>query len=90
MIFYTIYTSRPMQPMSIELLEEITTESVKNNKKTGRHYELTQWIQGCLDERVFSEWSMGSWILTNEKLEGLDAILEPEQFLEKPTTDTSQ
>ncbi|MEQ8626440.1 BLUF domain-containing protein [Ekhidna sp.] len=118
MIFYLIYTSKPRVPMTMEIVDEITEASIRNNKEfniTGmllgieghylqylegeekdvlnlleiikkdvRHKELVVWVQGFYDNRVFSEWSMGSWMLTNERLEKLTALTDIKNFLENP------
>ena len=104
--------------MTMEIVDEITEASIRNNKEfniTGmllgieghylqylegeekdvlnlleiikkdvRHKELVVWVQGFYDNRVFSEWSMGSWMLTNEKLEKLTALTDIKNFLENP------
>ena len=104
--------------MTMEIVDEITEASIRNNKEfniTGmllgieghylqylegeekdvlnlleiikkdvRHKELVVWVQGFYEKRVFSEWSMGSWMLTNEKLEKLTALTDIKNFLEDP------
>lgn len=51
-----------------------------------RHKDLTCWVTGQTENRVFSEWSMACWMLPKEKLEALSALNDLKAFLE----DTSQ
>ncbi|GAB4244327.1 MAG: hypothetical protein Tsb0034_22480 [Ekhidna sp.] len=115
MIFYTIYTSQPRSKITRELLDEVTSVSVENNKKknvTGmllglenkfiqylegdeeevkslfetirkdaRHHDVYQWVSGFAESRVFSEWSMGSWLLSNEEMSALPALEDISTFL---------
>ncbi|WP_420317347.1 BLUF domain-containing protein [Ekhidna sp.] len=119
MIFYLIYTSKPRIPMTVEIVDEITHASIRNNKvfditgmllaieghylqyleggkkdvlnllkiikQDARHKDLVVWVQGFYEERVFSEWSMGSWMLSNEKLEKLTALADVKNFLNDPS-----
>jgi len=118
MIYFTVYTSRPRMPMTKDVLDEITSKSIKNNKKIGitgmllgienrylqylegdeeevkillqkikkdgRHYEVTQWVSGFSENRIFRDWSMGSWLMSNKQLEGLSAIKDIYVFLSNP------
>jgi len=118
MIFYTIYTSHPKVPMTVEILDDITiTSKVKNReknitgmllgienrylqflegeeddvnglmdsiKKDRRHHKVTEWVKGFSNDRVFHDWSMGSWMLSNESLERLPGMEDIKNFLQNP------
>ena len=53
-------------------------------KQDGRHYEVHKWVQGNADKRIFSDWSMASWMLTNKEIEELKGVSEIRNFLENP------
>ncbi len=53
-------------------------------KQDPRHHKVTQWIKGYSNERVFSDWSMGSWMLKNEDMENLSALADLKSFLNDP------
>ncbi len=118
MLYYLIYTSKPREPITMEMLEDITEKSIRNNAKInvtgmllaienkflqflegeekdvreiyskicedGRHHEINKWLQGYENERVFKEWSMGSWMLSNEVLEKLGALNDIQAFIDDP------
>lgn len=118
MVYYTIYTSRPRQPMSKKLLDEITAVSKKNNterkvtgmllamenrylqylegdeleveavfekiKNDGRHHEVMRWVKGFITEPIFKDWSMGSWMLSNDEIENLTALKDLKNFIDDP------
>ena len=58
-------------------------------KKDGRHYEVTQWVSGFADDRTFSNWSMGSWLMSNQELESLSALADIRSFLKDPKSQTN-
>lgn len=64
--------------------EKEVRELMENIKKDPRHKMVTQWVQGFTKNRVFSEWSMGSWMLSNEELEKLPALADLRAFLRDP------
>lgn len=124
MIYYTIYTSKPVGELTPEILQAITDVSAKNNpalKVTGmllgietkyfqylegpeenvkalyqkiwkdpRHQNVTQWIKGYSNERVFGEWSMGSWLLTNQELKSMPSLASLKKFLDDPMNNELQ
>jgi hypothetical protein len=124
MIYYTIYTSKPVDELTPEILQAITDVSAKNNpalKVTGmllgietkyfqylegpeenvkalyqkiwkdpRHQNVTQWIKGYSNERVFGEWSMGSWLLTNQELKSMPSLASLKKFLDDPMNNELQ
>ncbi|WP_420576530.1 BLUF domain-containing protein [Ekhidna sp.] len=53
-------------------------------KKDTRHRELVRWVTGYIEERVFSDWAMASWMLSKEKLESLSALSDLKKFLQDP------
>ncbi|WP_420576531.1 BLUF domain-containing protein [Ekhidna sp.] len=53
-------------------------------KKDPRHQNVTQWIKGYSNERVFSDWSMGSWMLSSKELAELNALDDLREFLDDP------
>ncbi|WP_421763707.1 BLUF domain-containing protein [Ekhidna sp.] len=59
-------------------------------KKDSRHKDVTLRIQGFSNERVFTEWSMGSWMLTNEELTKLSALADLKEFLQDPVNNNLQ
>ena len=64
--------------------EEDVLQLCERIKQDPRHYELNKWVQGHSDERVFSDWSMASWLLTNEELKSIKALNEIRQLLKDP------
>lgn len=50
-------------------------------KSDGRHYEVHKWIQGNAKKRIFSDWSMASWMLTNKEIDQLKGVSEIKNFL---------
>ncbi|WP_420317346.1 BLUF domain-containing protein [Ekhidna sp.] len=59
-------------------------------KGDARHENVTLRIQGYANERVFSEWSMGSWMLSNKELAELSALNDLKAFLEDPVNSSLQ
>lgn len=59
-------------------------------KQDPRHQDVTQWISGMTDKRIFTYWSMGSWMLPNEDLENLEALGDLNRFLKDPYHDDFQ
>ncbi|WP_425389551.1 BLUF domain-containing protein [Ekhidna sp.] len=55
-----------------------------------RHENVTLRIQGYSNDRVFSEWSMGSWMLSNKDLLELSALEDLKSFLEDPVNNNLQ
>ncbi|MEM0941898.1 MAG: BLUF domain-containing protein [Bacteroidota bacterium] len=53
-------------------------------KQDGRHYEIHKWIQGFAEQRIFSEWSMASWMLSNKQISELKSVSEIRDFLDSP------
>ena len=64
--------------------EEDVLQLFERIKQDPRHYELNKWVQGHSDERIFSDWSMASWLLTNEELKNIKALNEIRQLLKDP------
>ena len=64
--------------------EEEVLQLFERIKQDPRHYELNKWVQGHSDERIFSAWSMASWLLTNEELKSIKALNEIRQLLKDP------
>jgi len=64
--------------------DEAVLQLFERIKQDPRHYELNKWVQGHSDERVFSDWSMASWLLTNEELKSIKALNEIRQLLKDP------
>ena len=62
--------------------EEAVIELFEKIKKDPRHYEVNKWVQGHTDQRVFSDWSMASWMLSSEELQKNKALDEIREFLE--------
>ena len=74
----------------LEGKEPVVKGLMETIKKDGRHHEINQWLQGHTQERIFSDWSMGSWMLSNEKLKKLSAIKEIEDFLAEQWNEATQ
>ncbi|MEO9482977.1 MAG: BLUF domain-containing protein [Ekhidna sp.] len=70
----------------LEGSEENVNELFGKIWKDSRHHHVTQWIKGFSDGRVFEDWSMGSWMLTNDELKNLPALSDLKRFLEDPLT----
>ncbi|NQZ75718.1 MAG: BLUF domain-containing protein [Ekhidna sp.] len=124
MIYYTIYTSTPVEKITESVLDNITEVSMKWNKEhqiTGmllaledrfiqflegddeevksifekikedkRHNNVIRKIQGYSNDRVFQEWSMGSWMLSNQALQELSAMDDLKGFLQDPVNASLQ
>jgi len=59
-------------------------------KGDSRHKEVAQKIKGYANERVFSEWSMGSWMLSNDELSKLQAVKDLSTYMEDPVNTNLQ
>ncbi len=70
--------------------EKEVTLLMENIKKDPRHQMVTVWIQGFTEERVFSDWSMGSWMMSNEELGKLSALDDLKNFLRDPMNNEHQ
>ena len=60
-----------------QLLEGEEEEVVKvfnMIKEDSRHQDITPRVKCFAHDRIFSEWSMGSWMLSNEDLNQLSAL----------------
>jgi len=55
----------------LEGSEEDVVEIFEKIQNDPRHENVNVRIRGYSDERVFSSWSMGSWMLSNEDLNKL-------------------
>ena len=64
--------------------EEDVVEVFEMIKGDRRHKDVVQKIKGYAKERVFSEWSMGSWMLSNEDLSNLQAVNDLTSYLDDP------
>jgi len=53
-------------------------------KQDPRHYEVNKWIQGNTDKRIFSQWSMASWMLSKKELESIKGLGEIREYLDSP------
>lgn len=60
----------------LALLEKIKSDT--------RHKDLVVWVMGFQDHRIFTEWSMGSWMLSNEELTKLSALEDISAFIKNP------
>jgi len=56
-------------------------------KKDERHKDVTRWLSGHTQERVFSKWSMASWMVSPEELEKLSALKDLKHFLRNNEAD---
>lgn len=72
----------------LEGQEEEVVELYRKIKKDGRHYEITEWVKGYSEDRIFKDWSMGSWLMNNHDLEKLSALKDIQRFLKDPDTAT--
>lgn len=66
--------------------EEAVRTLIQKIKKDGRHYEMTQWVSGFSASRIFNDWSMGSWLMSNQDLENLTALKDIRSFLTNPNS----
>lgn len=64
--------------------EEKVNELFEKIWKDPRHEHVTQWVKGFSKGRVFGDWSMGSWMLTNEELKKIPALSDLKKFLDDP------
>ncbi len=74
----------------LEGAEEDVREVFEMIRKDSRHHDITPRIKGFSNERVFSGWSMGSWMLSNKELEQLSAIGDLEAYLKDPVNGSLQ
>lgn len=58
-------------------------------KKDPRHQHVELRVQGFA-ERVFKDWSMGSWMLSNKQLSELTALQDLKTFIEDPVNNELQ
>ncbi len=65
--------------------EKAVNELFPKIKQDPRHHQVSQWVKGFGGQRIFSEWSMGSWMLTNDQLKSLSALDDLASFLEAPS-----
>lgn len=70
--------------------EENVNELYEKIWKDPRHQHVTQWIKGYSKERVFGDWSMGSWMLTNDELKNISALSDLKKFLDDPMNNMLQ
>ncbi|MEM9896259.1 MAG: BLUF domain-containing protein [Bacteroidota bacterium] len=64
--------------------EDKVVEIFEKIKNDPRHKDVSPKIKGYSTDRVFSEWSMGSWMLKNEEIEELKALEELRNYLNSP------
>ncbi len=70
--------------------EENVNELYEKIWKDPRHQHVTQWVKGYSKERVFGDWSMGSWMLTNDELKNISALSDLKKFLDDPMNNMLQ
>ena len=70
--------------------EKDVLEVYNRIKNDPRHKDVNLWVKGFADQRTFQSWSMGSWLLTNEELEKLEALNELKAFLNDPVNNNLQ
>ena len=66
----------------LEGKEEDVDEVFNKIKADSRHTEVYVRIKGYENERIFKEWSMGSWMLNNEELNSLSALQDLKVYME--------
>lgn len=62
--------------------EENVNELFQKISSDPRHNNVTAWLRGFADERIFKDWSMASWMLSNKELEQLPALADLKSFME--------
>lgn len=70
--------------------EKDVTEVFEMIRKDPRHTDVIVRVKGYSNERVFSEWSMGSWMLSNEELNSLSALKDLQVYLNDPVNTNLQ
>ncbi|MEO1253471.1 MAG: BLUF domain-containing protein [Bacteroidota bacterium] len=70
--------------------EEDVREVFSMIKSDPRHTDISLKIQGYANERVFQDWSMGSWMLSNEKLSQLSGLDDLRNYLQGSSKMNSQ
>ncbi|NQZ75719.1 MAG: BLUF domain-containing protein [Ekhidna sp.] len=70
--------------------EEEVNDTFIRISKDARHKKINKWVAGFSTERIFSEWSMGSWILSNQELAQLTASKDIKEFLDDPVNEALQ
>jgi len=69
----------------LEGQEETVNEVFGMIKGDPRHTDISVRIRGFENERVFKEWSMGSWMLNNEELNRLSALEDLNAYIKDPS-----
>ena len=59
-------------------------------KGDSRHTNVAPRIKGFSEKRVFSEWNMGSWMLSNDQLEELTALKDLKEYINDPINSALQ
>lgn len=73
----------------LEGTEKNVVELFDKIKLDGRHHQVNQWVKGFTDKRIFSDWSMGSWMLNNEELMRLGSLKDLQSFLKSPESSST-
>ena len=82
-----------MENQFLQLLEgdeNDVNEIFEKIRQDPRHQNVSVRIRGYSDDRVFSEWSMGSWMLSNENLNELSALEDLKNPLADPVNTSLQ
>lgn len=49
-----------------------------------RHHDVKLWIQGHAEVRIFNDWAMGSWLMSNDDLIQISTLNDLKAFLRNP------
>ena len=64
--------------------EEVVNEVFETIKSDPRHMDISVRIRGFENDRIFKEWSMGSWMLSNDELNCLSALDDLNNYMKNP------
>ncbi len=53
-------------------------------KRDPRHRDVREWVSSTYKNRIFAEWTMGSWMLSSNKIAKLSALQDLKNFLNNP------
>ena len=70
--------------------EQKVLETYERITNDPRHKKIFKWVSGFSGERIFQDWSMASWLVSNDELTNLTAIKDLRSFLKDPLNEHLQ
>jgi hypothetical protein len=59
-------------------------------QKDSRHHSVEPKVVGYTDKRVFSKWSMGSWLIENDSPKEVTMLKDLKKYMSDPINDVLQ